>query len=56
VVDLFGTIGGTIEHRSALLASRGVAAFALCYFALDGSETVRTDIEYFEVHTFAFFM
>ncbi|XP_052269224.1 acyl-coenzyme A amino acid N-acyltransferase 1-like isoform X2 [Dreissena polymorpha] len=32
VIDLFGTVGGIVEFRSALLASRGIASFALPYF------------------------
>ncbi|KAF2364482.1 Acyl-CoA thioester hydrolase/bile acid-CoA amino acid N-acetyltransferase [Trinorchestia longiramus] len=32
VVDLFGSAGGIMEHRSALLAARGVAALSLPFF------------------------
>ena len=32
VIDLFGTVGGITEYRSALLASRGFASLALPYF------------------------
>ncbi|XP_060551670.1 acyl-coenzyme A amino acid N-acyltransferase 1-like isoform X2 [Ruditapes philippinarum] len=32
VIDLFGTVGGVTEYRSALLASRGFASLALPYF------------------------
>ncbi len=35
ILDLFGTGGGLIEHRAALLASKGFVAFALAYFAYD---------------------
>ncbi|XP_052273691.1 acyl-coenzyme A thioesterase 1-like isoform X2 [Dreissena polymorpha] len=31
VIDMFGTAGGSIEFRAALLASRGYATFALAY-------------------------
>ena len=43
VIDMFGTSGGTIEHRSALLASRGIASLALCYYL---PEFVK-ELEYF---------
>ena len=43
VLDIFGTTGSTIEHRAALLASRGIAALALCYYL---PEVVR-EVEYF---------
>lgn len=35
VVDLFGTAGGLLEFRSALLASRGIASLALAFFAFE---------------------
>ena len=35
IVDLFGTAGGLIETRAALLASRGFMTLALAYFAYD---------------------
>ncbi len=48
VLDLFGTVGGIVEHRSALLASRGIASLALCYIGLnDRNDPI--DMEYFEV-------
>ena len=56
VLDLFGSVGGTVEHRGALLASRGVAALSLCYFMADGGRgdpQPMRDLEYFEVSTFA---
>ncbi len=49
VVDMFGTVGGTVEHRSALLASRGIASLALCYFGLEGYKGPVKDLEYIEV-------
>lgn len=35
VIDLFGSAGGLLEYRSAQLASRGIASFALAFFAYD---------------------
>ena len=32
IIDLFGTYGGIMESRAALLASRGFAALALPFF------------------------
>ncbi|KAM9409542.1 bile acid-CoA:amino acid N-acyltransferase-like isoform 1-T2 [Pholidichthys leucotaenia] len=32
MLDLFGMVGGLLEHRSALLASRGYASLSLAYF------------------------
>ncbi|XP_036594193.1 bile acid-CoA:amino acid N-acyltransferase-like [Trichosurus vulpecula] len=50
VIDLFGFIGGLIEFRASLLASRGFATLALAYFDYEDlpkrSEDV--DVEYFE--------
>lgn len=46
---MFGGVGGTVEHRSAILASRGIAAFSLAYIMGDG--TGYSDMEYFEVLT-----
>ncbi|XP_044512941.1 bile acid-CoA:amino acid N-acyltransferase [Gracilinanus agilis] len=50
VIDLFGGVGGLIEFRASLLASRGFAALALAYFAYDDlpKELDVVDIEYFE--------
>ena len=36
VVDMFGSVGGLVEYRSALLASRGVCSLALAYFGMKG--------------------
>ncbi|XP_074643510.1 bile acid-CoA:amino acid N-acyltransferase-like [Tubulanus polymorphus] len=49
VVDMFGTNGGCVEHRAALLASRGIASLALAYFAYDDlpSEVDHLDMAYF---------
>ena len=32
---MFGSAGGLMEHRAALLASRGIAALSLAYFAYE---------------------
>ena len=48
VVDMFGGIGGTVEHRAALLAARGFATLALEYINLD-AYGMREDLGYFEV-------
>ncbi|KAG9488333.1 acyl-coenzyme A amino acid N-acyltransferase 1-like [Eleutherodactylus coqui] len=50
VIDLFGGIGGLIEFRSSLLASRGFASLALAYFAYDDlPKTLEyIDLKYFE--------
>ena len=51
VIDLFGTAGGLIEFRSALLASRGFVSLSLAYFAFDDlPETLgEVDFDYFMV-------
>ena len=48
VLDLFGGIGGTVEHRSALLASRGFASLALEYLDIK-KFAFKNDLSYFEV-------
>ncbi|XP_044132270.1 acyl-coenzyme A amino acid N-acyltransferase 1-like [Bufo gargarizans] len=50
VIDMFGGIGGLIEFRSGLLASRGFASLALAYFAYDDlpRSLDRVDLKYFE--------
>ncbi|XP_013404608.1 acyl-coenzyme A thioesterase 4 isoform X2 [Lingula anatina] len=50
VIDLFGTSGGLIEHRAALLASRGFVVLALAYFAYEDLPETLMDIDltYFE--------
>lgn len=47
---MFGTAGGLLEFKAALLASHGFAAFALAYFDYDDLPKVVTDVnlEYFE--------
>ena len=53
IIDLYGTTGGLLESRAALLASHGFATFALAYFNYDdlpeGLEPI--ELEYFEVST-----
>ncbi|XP_068236034.1 acyl-coenzyme A thioesterase 1-like [Palaemon carinicauda] len=50
VLDMFGSAGGLMEFRSALLASRGIASLALAYFGMDDlpKGTGLFDLEYFE--------
>lgn len=50
VIDLFGTAGGLLEYRSAQLASRGIASFALAFFAYDDLPKALEEfnISYFE--------
>ncbi|KAM8960221.1 bile acid-CoA:amino acid N-acyltransferase-like [Pelodytes ibericus] len=50
VIDMFGGVGGLLEFRSSLLASRGFASLALAYFAYDDLPLYLTtvDLEYFE--------
>ena len=50
VLDLFGTAGGLIETRAALLASHGFMTLALAYFAYEDLQTHldRIDLDYFE--------
>jgi hypothetical protein len=51
VLDLFGTGGGLIEHRAALLANKGFVVFALAYFAYEDLTTGldNVDMSYFRV-------
>ncbi|XP_077139148.1 acyl-coenzyme A amino acid N-acyltransferase 1-like [Ranitomeya variabilis] len=50
VIDMFGGVGGLLEFRSSLLASRGFASLALAYFAYDDLPTFLGDVDlkYFE--------
>ncbi|KAK3580870.1 hypothetical protein CHS0354_032931 [Potamilus streckersoni] len=45
VIDMFGTVGGLTEYRSAMLASRGFAALALPYFRYEDLPYNLEDIE-----------
>ena len=54
VIDMFGVVGGIVEFRAALLASRGFAALALPYFNYEDLPQakglyVNLELEYFEV-------
>ncbi|XP_053423364.1 bile acid-CoA:amino acid N-acyltransferase [Nycticebus coucang] len=50
VIDLFGGVGGLIEIRASLLASRGFVSLALAYRDYDDlpPQPEITDLEYFE--------
>ncbi|XP_075711086.1 acyl-coenzyme A amino acid N-acyltransferase 2-like [Rhinoderma darwinii] len=50
VIDIFGAIGGLIEFRSSLLASRGIASLALAYYGYDDLPKTldHVDLKYFE--------
>lgn len=50
VVDMFGSVGGLMEFRSALLASRGFASLALAVFAYKDlpATTEELELDYFE--------
>ncbi|XP_023058415.2 bile acid-CoA:amino acid N-acyltransferase [Piliocolobus tephrosceles] len=50
VIDLFGGLGGLLEFRASLLASRGFASLALAYFNYEDlpAKPEITDLEYFE--------
>lgn len=50
IIDLFGYIGGLVEFRASLLASRGFAVLALAYFGYEDlpKELVEEDLDYFE--------
>ena len=50
VMDMFGTAGGLMIFRAALLAFRGFAALSLAYFDYeDLSSNMDLQLEYFEV-------
>jgi len=44
-----GVVGGVIEDKSALLASRGIASLAVGYFKVGKDKSTFTDVEYFKV-------
>ncbi|KAM9330048.1 acyl-coenzyme A amino acid N-acyltransferase 1-like [Gastrophryne carolinensis] len=50
VIDMFGGVGGLLEFRSSLLASRGFASLALAYFAYEDLPSFlgELDLTYFE--------
>ena len=48
VIDMFGSAGGLMEFRAALLASHGFAVLALAYFAYDNlPNNLQLNLEYF---------
>ena len=51
VLDVFGTGGGKIETRAALLASRGIFTLHLAYFNYEGlpKDLSKLELDYFEV-------
>ena len=51
MIDLFGTAGGILEFRAALLASRGIATLSLPYFAYDDlpESLLELNLDYFMV-------
>ncbi|XP_014665913.1 PREDICTED: acyl-coenzyme A amino acid N-acyltransferase 1-like [Priapulus caudatus] len=49
IIDMFGSVGGIVTFRSALLASRGFAALALPYMGYKGLPTdFAIPLEYFQ--------
>ncbi|XP_006864777.1 PREDICTED: bile acid-CoA:amino acid N-acyltransferase [Chrysochloris asiatica] len=50
VIDLFGGVGGLLEFRASLLASRGFVCLALAYFDYEDlpSSLENIELEYFE--------
>ncbi|XP_071093405.1 acyl-coenzyme A thioesterase 2, mitochondrial-like [Haliotis cracherodii] len=46
VLDMFGSTGGLVEFRAALLASRGFASFALAYFNYDDLPSSLADFDF----------
>ena len=51
VIDMFGNVGGLVEFRAAMLASHGLACYALPYIRYDDLPSSISDIksEYFKV-------
>ena len=51
VIDMFGNAGGLVEFRAAMLASRGLACYALPYRSYEDLPSDLSDInlEYFKV-------
>ncbi|XP_072122191.1 acyl-coenzyme A thioesterase 1-like [Mobula birostris] len=50
VIDMYGSVGGVVEHRASLLASHGFLTLALGYFGFDDlpNHFLNLDLEYFE--------
>ncbi|CAG2248546.1 ACOT1_2_4 [Mytilus edulis] len=42
VLDMFGTVGGIMEFRAAMLANKGFITFALCYMSSHEVEEIET--------------
>lgn len=52
VLDMFGSGGGLMDFRAALLASKGFVVLSLAYFAYDDlPKVLEVDMEYFDVST-----
>ncbi|XP_038625750.1 bile acid-CoA:amino acid N-acyltransferase isoform X2 [Tachyglossus aculeatus] len=53
IIDMFGGIGGLVEFRASLLASRGFTVLALAYFGYEDlpKDALEVDLEYFEEAT-----
>ena len=53
VIDIYGTNGGLMEARPAMLASKGILTLALAYFKYDDLPKVPDplDLSYFEEAT-----
>eukprot|EP00794_Sanderia_malayensis_P017002 gene17002-18715_t len=45
VVEMFGTVGGLLEHRAALMASHGFATFALAFMRYKDLPNKLADVE-----------
>ncbi|XP_051884658.1 acyl-coenzyme A thioesterase 1-like [Pristis pectinata] len=50
IIDLYGSVGGVVEHRASLLASHGFLTLTLGYFGFDDlpKDFLNLDLEYFE--------
>ena len=46
VIDMFGTAGGNVEYRAAMLASRGFITYTLPYFNYEDLPKNFTEISY----------
>ena len=51
VIDLFGTVGGLVEFRAAMLASHGLVGFTLSHALYEDLPSNKgiIDLEYFKV-------
>ncbi|XP_067847412.1 acyl-coenzyme A thioesterase 1-like isoform X2 [Heptranchias perlo] len=50
VIDMYGSVGGVVEHRASLLANHGFLTLTLGYFGYDDlpMDFTNLDLEYFE--------